>query len=892
MSNDFYSRRVRRIGAVAAVAASALVAVAGMAAPSVTRAQDGATVITIAVQDNQKELFNNTILPDFNKANPNIIVQTVSATNTRGGGAASDVTSFLDNVQTLVSQSDVVLVGSNDVSAESTRAGYFLNIQPLVDGDTALNQADFYPTILKAFQWDQGMWALPLNADATVLSYDAAAFDKAGVNYPTAKWRLSDIIDAAKKLTIIDQSGKVLTPGLELFQGNNDIPLYMSLLNKPLYDANAIPNPPALDTPEVQALLNSLPDLFAVIPLQSATFGQAPIQIGSIRQLAFGRIGAGNNAARTGVLLPGGHAYLNVNGAAVSSSTQHPEAAYAFAKFLTTRSDLSGASYPARQSLTSSATTGGFFQRITPDVKQLYSDAIAHGYTAADRRYYDFLQKAITDMRTNKTDAKTAIATAQSNATAAEQTALTRKADASKVAVIATPVPTVAPNAGITLKFGFSSFGPIQHKAEMQALADQFVAQNPGVVGRVDITAIGGGPGGNGNSTANFDAYYLPYSNVPNTALDSILSLDPYLTSDKTYDKQDFLNGALNQVTRDNKIWALPMNVQPTVMYYDPVAFGNSGATKPVVGWDISAFNDSLKALAPNVESGNPPFTAQSDYGSSLLMLMASYGGLPIDFRTNPVTINFTDPTNTSAMQQVLDLAKNKLIDYKALGNVLGFSVNRSLNNPVYSQELGSLNLRGLVPGQSGPSNAPTAKNYAPVTFPKGSKYQMMAYSVGTLYINASTQNADAAYRWIALLAQHPELTNAMPARNSLLADPKLDTTFGVGLAGIYREVGKILNDSNTIGSPSLVGGFANISNLAVQHWLFEAWDNYVLNGKDLATSLFDAQGYASTFLTCFSTVPAFDPAQEKYSDYTTQIINCVVKADPRLSNLRGLAGG
>lgn len=889
MLNVSFRRRGLRIGALTAVAAATLVAFAGIANPVVSRAQSSTTILTIAVPDNQKELYTNTIIPDFEKANPTIIVQTVTSTAQGGGGAASNVSTFLTNEQTLASQSDVLLVRSTDVTAESTRAGYFLNLQPLVDGDSALNQADFYPTLFKAFQWDQGMWALPLNTDATILSYDAAAFDKAGVNYPTAKWTLDDLIAAVKKLTITDQSGAVVTPGLELFQGNNDIPLYMSLLGKPLYDANAIPNPPALDTPDVQALLNNLPNLFAVIPAQSSTFGAAPIQIGSIRQLAFGRIGNGNAAPRTGVLLPGGHAYLNVSGVAVSSSTQFPEAAYTFAKFLTTRSDLSGAGYPARQSLTAAATTGGFFQRLDPAVKQLYSDAIANGLTPADRRYYDFLQTAITAVRTNNTDAKTAIATAQSNALAAEQTALTVKTDASKVAVVATPVPTVAPSAGITLKFGFSSFGPIQHRAEMQALADQFVKDNPGVVGRVDITTIGGGPRGNGGSTSDFDAYYLPYSNVPNTALDTILSLDPYLTADKNFDKQDFLNGALAQVTRDNKIWALPMNVQPTVMYYDPLAFGNAGAAKPTVGWDISAFYDSLKALAPTVQNGNPPFTAQSDYGSSLLMLMAAYGGLPIDFRTNPVTINFTDPANVAAMQQVLDLAKNKLIDYKALGNVLGFSVNSSLNNPVYSQELGGLNLRGVIPSQSGPDNAPSAQNYTPVTFPKGSKYQLMAYSVGTLYINASTQNADAAYRWIALLAQHPELTNAMPARNSALADPKLDTTFGVGLAAIYRAVGTILNDPNTIGSPSLVGGFANISNLAVQHWLFQAWDDYVLNGKDLASGLSDAQGYATTFLTCFSGVPSFDPSQEKYSDYTTAILNCVIKADPRLSNLRGL---
>jgi hypothetical protein len=44
------------------------------------------------------------------------------------------------------------------------------------------------------------------------------------------------------------------------------------------------------------------------------------------------------------------------------------------------------------------------------------------------------------------------------------------------------------------------------------------------------------------------------------------------------------------------------------------------------------------------------------------MMLIAAYGGLPIDYRTTPATLNFTDPATISAIQQVLDLAKNGYI--------------------------------------------------------------------------------------------------------------------------------------------------------------------------------------------------------------------------------------
>ncbi len=43
---------------------------------------------------------------------------------------------------------------------------------------------------------------MPMTADAVVLYYNKDAFDKAGVPYPTADWEWSDLVAAAKKLTV------------------------------------------------------------------------------------------------------------------------------------------------------------------------------------------------------------------------------------------------------------------------------------------------------------------------------------------------------------------------------------------------------------------------------------------------------------------------------------------------------------------------------------------------------------------------------------------------------------------------------------------------------------------------------------------------------------------
>src|SRR5256885_16119734 len=75
----------------------------------------------------------------------------------------------------------------------------------------------------------------------------------------------------------------------------------------------------------------------------------------------------------TGVLLPGGKAGLNVQGFAVSAGTEHPDVAYAFASYLTTRADISAFSVsPARKSLAGNGVinnAAGLGVKMPPDVQ-------------------------------------------------------------------------------------------------------------------------------------------------------------------------------------------------------------------------------------------------------------------------------------------------------------------------------------------------------------------------------------------------------------------------------------------------------------------------------------------------------------------------------------------
>ena len=260
-------------------------------------------VITLAVPSFIKDAITDQVLAQFETANPGVTVQVVAGDVLGAPSPANDIAGHLDAVQKLVSEADVVLaLGNGLITPEATRAGYYLNLQPLVDSDPQLNQSDFLPQLFRAYQWDQGMWALPLAADATVLTYDPAAFDKAGLSYPDGTWTIDNLITALKALNVTDSQGNVVTSGIELTPGANDIPLYMSLIGKPLFDPNSIPNPPALDQPEVQALFDRMKDFEKLLPLQVANPGTAPIRIESIQNL---NVQLPNTPVRKGSLLPG-----------------------------------------------------------------------------------------------------------------------------------------------------------------------------------------------------------------------------------------------------------------------------------------------------------------------------------------------------------------------------------------------------------------------------------------------------------------------------------------------------------------------------------------------------------------------------------------------------------
>ena len=100
---------------------------------------------------------------------------------------------------------DVVRV--EGLSAQALiRRGALLDLAAAPGFDAAVLD-DYFPGVLEPFRWQGATWALPDTASPDVLFYDKAAFDEAGLAYPTDDWTFEDMRQAAIRL------------GFEIFRG-------------------------------------------------------------------------------------------------------------------------------------------------------------------------------------------------------------------------------------------------------------------------------------------------------------------------------------------------------------------------------------------------------------------------------------------------------------------------------------------------------------------------------------------------------------------------------------------------------------------------------------------------------------------------------------------------
>jgi ABC-type glycerol-3-phosphate transport system substrate-binding protein len=417
----------------------------------------------------------------------------------------------------------------------------------------------------------------------------------------------------------------------------------------------------------------------------------------------------------------------------------------------------------------------------------------------------------------------------------------------------------------------------LPNQADWERLAREF-AESDSQIGVVNVDTQGNDY--ESWQTGN-DCFYLNYDPISPYFDSEYLALDPLMDADPNFDQNDLVPGALEELQLEGTTFGYPLSVQISALRYIPEQFENANVPLPQMNWTLPEFIDALQQLdATDQEAYTVAFAPRVTEATDWLMLIAAYGALPIDYRTDPITWNFTDPITVDAIRQALDLAKSGLVDYQKMGTFFFSGMQNS----------GALTAVTLTGGD----NYLVTDDVSFVNYPQGADFPVMSLSsVGGGYIRSDTPNREACYRWISFVASHPELLDGvMPARLSAIDDPVTVTAQGESAVALYHQYVALAADPNTVNIPNSFGG--TFESYFVHQFLMRAFDAYVLEDADLDQVLADAQQKADDFMTCAENVPQVSQGatQEEFEANSNGIEACIAQVDPEMAAERAEAMG
>ncbi len=865
-----------------------------------TTAQE-TVAISVAIPEFLIDGFPDEAIERFEALYPNIRVNIKSAEQNPSFEATGDVESFLDEFEEYASEADVMLVSSQgQMNTEITRAGIVLDLSPLILSDPNFNIDDFYFPVWQAFQWDGGIWGVPMSADVIGLAYQPAIFDQNNLPYPDSWFSPADVDIALRELVTLDDDGNVQIPALVDIGGNLDMMMYALSGGQRVVDDLQFPSAPDYSNPQLAELVQLWADLQTdgIIPTEGGFqfIQDAPVLLIPAIFTSAGGIDTDDIQVAT---LPGSFLGLSSNGLAVSSGTLYPQEAYEFVKFVSQDPQLSNAFLgvvPARRSLLGQDEgeegTISSFLNPSDEILQLVNQNIDFAIPPNDLRYGAFLELAVDKVVNDGIDAATAIQEAEQQIL--ERLAIADERGLNQSIIVAPPPQEIIVGEGeIALSFGISGFtANIPNEDDWNTAIADFVAFNPDVI-NVDLR---GATFFSGNSlpdlSEQYDCFYTTGNIVQSGDISLLLNISPLISSDPIVDPSDFVGGVLNQVTRDGQIYGLPLDVQPESMVYDTNLVNQGGAFPPYSGWTVTDFENTLRTLKFDPEDP-APFSPQSFGGGTYLTnLVAAYGGLPLDYRTQPITIDYTNPASIEAIRQVLDLAKEGFIEYEELatfGPGGGFGGDDDAF-ALYTQVLNAFTA-DFSDDDEEDDNANNPQ--IPVPFPAGTQFSAVNFDIGGLYVSSKTDFADACYRFISFISTNPALITAMPARRSIINDPLLATLQSQDTVQLYNDISFKLDDPNTIPIPAgFGGGIEGVGDALLGLWLLRSFDRYVLEDADLQAELEEAQLLSEGYRDCAAAIPAYDPAIDQAINYFGQFFDCAIQVDPSLEDVLPNFGG
>ena len=783
----------------------------------------------------------------------------------------STIDDYLDAVEEYVTLADVLYSSPFETfRPEAIAAGYYLDLAPLMSSDSDIANAEFYPGMLEAFQWDGGTWGIPATGELIFLGYDREAFDAAGLSYPNQSWTIDDFDNAIRTLTEFNADGQVVRQGFNSY-GSDTALVLRSLYGRPFYDPASEPAAPRFNTPELINLIERWGALHAdgYFSDSGGIYNAPVMRIARRWELQTFELPPeaprdmpAPPATPEPALLPGGIAGLDTTGFAVSAGTANPELAYELAKYLSEVLALRMGSFPARADFADGDASFGQAPQIDADAQAFLDRAYGATLSLGEQRYFNTVGNLVEGFREDPNlDVGIALQEAELEALAEFELALARQD--TLIIVDAPPDEVVVGPGQSVLTFIIDEFMVSSNQRMWDEFVADFLAENP------DIAAVE-------FSSFNIDeaeidclfnnARYLEQEGV----LDDLIALDPFLDADPNFDRADLFANVLDATSVDGQTYGMPLSLGIGVLWYDPVAFENAGIPAPYPGWSIQEFEVALDSLRFNLDLDDDYVIMENGGPQVIELLVHAYGGEMWDTSVNPPTPTLTDDSTIAAIQAVLDLARRNDIRYYSLTG-RGEGVTRPQRfdeNPPMS--MGYLSRYG--------SAFELEQGRALATLPMGQGIMPLEYDIEAAFIFKTADNPEACYNFISAMVARPDLLNAMPVSQSMIDDPAMDS-LDPRVRDFFREFAAVVDESMVI-TPNYNYDFVEYN------WIYSTFDRYVLQDEDdLAGMLTEAQGYVADFRVCKSDAgieanPQFEN-EDDYNRYFELMEACAQQADP-----------
>lgn len=329
-----------------------------------------------------------------------VIVKDNQSFNLRPPGFTS-IAEYLSRVEEFANKADILSIQSFDLKPESVRAGFWLNIAPFVNSDADIQPSSYYEAAWKTFNFDNGSWGLPTSIEPQLLAYEPAAFDQAGLPYPSESWTLEQFAQAARILTKFDTNGNPVRIG---FFGDIT-PILRSVLGHNLYSEHA-----GLSSPDlVDADLAEMIEMWAPVQEEISPKGEyiakgAPFRLTGVYAFASNNP-INNSETMLPALLPGGFAMANINGFVINAKTDNPELAYYLIKYLSLHplsAYISIGQYAARHDIELLPSEAGQQLILTPQTQSVIYQGMTKLLSEGDMRYFDYALAAMRELRLGK----------------------------------------------------------------------------------------------------------------------------------------------------------------------------------------------------------------------------------------------------------------------------------------------------------------------------------------------------------------------------------------------------------------------------------------------------------------------------------------------------------